>query len=426
MKKEIIETLGATIVLVALLFGVSPLRAAERDGAASWPEFHGPNRDNISREKGLLKKWPADGPRLVWKSTECGWGYAGVSIAEGMIFTSGDFGDTEMVIALNLDGRLLWKTPNGRSWRGPHPGSRTTPTYAGGVLYQMNPTGNLAALRARSGEQIWSLDLRSEFGARYGTWAMAENVVIDGDSLFCVPGGDRGLVVALDKNTGKTIWTNTDLDEVAAYCSPLLVTYKGVRQLITMTQRSVISVDIRTGKLLWSHPHRTPHDQNVTTPVFHDGYVYVTSGHSSGGALLKINPDQRGVTELWSKTDLDNCHGGMILIDGRMYGSACRIGGKGFFCADFLTGKRKQTDLTLGKISLTCADGMLYGLSHRGKMYLMKITPEGFNVVSQFDVPRENRARYLTHPVVCGGRLYIRHGDNLYVHDIRGEGTPTR
>ena len=414
---------------VGLLFwtlplGAAPLAAPEPDGAACWPEFHGPSRDNISRETGLLKTWPEEGPRLIWKYSGCGKGYSMVSLAGGRIFTAGDFGPEERVIALNLNGKLLWTSPNGESWNGPQPGSRTTPTYRDGALYHLNPTGRLAAYRARSGEQIWSVDLRAEFGARYGTWALAENVAVDGDRVLCVPGGSRGLVVALDKNSGKTIWACTDLEEEAAYCSGLVVTYEGVRQFITMTQRSVIGVDVATGKLLWSHPHVTPHDQNVTTPLFHEGYVLVTSGHSAGAALLRIDPDCRGVTEVWSDQGLDNCHGGVILKDGCLYGSGCRVGGKGFFCADFLTGRRKYTDNDLGKLSLTYAEGMLYGLSDRGETWLIGMTPEAFYVAGRFDLPRENRDPCYAHPVVCGGRLYLRHSNDLYAYEIRADAGP--
>ncbi len=406
------------VLLAGTLLGVSLPAFPQTGGDPWWPQFHGPNRDNISSEKGLLKEWPERGPRLIWRSSECGSGYSMVSIAGGRIFTAGDFGDEEWVIALDLSGKLAWKARNGASWNGPYPGSRTTPTYDDGALYHMNPTGRLAAYRAASGEPLWSVELQSEFGARHGTWAMAENLVVDGDRVLCVPGGDKGRVVALDKRTGKTLWANTELKDIAAYCSPVVVAHRGVRQLITLMQRSVAAVDVRTGKLLWSHPHVTPHDQNITTPIFRDGHVFVTSGHLGGSTLLKIGPDSRTVAEVWSRRELDNCHGGVILLDGHLYGSACRSGGKSFFCADFLTGRTRQTDTTLGKLSLTCADRMLYGVTDKGRMLLLAILPGGgFRAVSQFDLPKGDDM-VLAHPVICGGRLYVRHGPNLYAYDV--------
>lgn len=414
------------IPLAAVLTGVLSVCLADTENTARWPQFHGPKRDNISLDTGLLKTWPDGGPALIWKYTECGGGYSGVSIADGMIFTAGDFRRREFVIALTMDGELLWKRQNGKSWTGPRPGSRATPTYDDGSLYHMSPAGTLTAYRAKSGEPIWSVDLVREFEAEYGTWAMAENVAIEEDRVLCVPGGKKGRVIALDRKTGKTIWANTAFEETAAYCSPVLVTHGGIRQLITMTQKSVIAVDVQSGELLWSHPHVTPNDQNVTMPVFSQGHVFVTSGHFAGGRLLKIDENLRGVSEVWYRKDLDNCHGGVILLEGRLYGSSCRLGKNGFFCVDFLTGRTAFTDKTLDKLSLTYADGRLYGLDQKGTMFLLAPTEKGLTVSGKFAVPRENNDYYFAHPVVCGGRLYIRHGNELYAYDVHAKPVPQK
>ena len=408
-------------VPVVCFLAVAFVAAAEREDGPSWPQFHGPNRDNISTETGLLKKWPEEGPPLIWKYGECGQGFACVSIADDMIFLSGDFDDDEMIFALNMDGELLWKSPNGACWDGPYPGSRATPTYDDGMLYHMSATGRLAAFEAKEGKEKWGVDLKETFGARHGTWAFAENVIVDRHRVYCVPGGTKGLVVALKKRNGKPQWANTDLEERAGYCSPIIVKYKSTWQLITITQKSVIGVDIKRGRMLWAHPHVTPMDQNVTRPIFHKGYVFVASGHFAGGKVLKVGRGRKGVTEVWCDKDLDNCHGGVILLDNRLYGSACTAGGKQFFCADFETGKIIQADKKIEKLSLTCAEGMLYGVGQKGKVYLLATSPKGFEIVSQFRLPRENRGYSFAHPVICGGRLYIRYHQNLYVFNIRDE-----
>lgn len=400
-----------------ILVALSAWGSGDRN-LGSWPQFHGANRDNISSETGLLKQWPEGGPSLLWTYGECGGGFSGVSVAEGMIFTAGDFDAQEKIIALSGSGELLWKTPNGGTWTGPYPGARTTPTYSDGLVYQMNPMGRIAALRAKTGEEVWNVDLQAAFGAKAGTWALAENLTIEGDRLFCLPGGDKALVAALDKHTGATIWTNTDLKETAAYCSPLLVTYKGVRLLIALTQKSVIGVDVATGKLRWSHPHPNRNDQNVTTPIYRDGYVFVSSGHSAGGRLLQINDAVDGVKELWWNETIDNCHGGVILLDDRLYGSACQSGGKGFFCVDLLNGSVRYRDKKTGKLSLTYADGRLYGLSQRGEMFLIAPGKDQMEIVSHFQATHERDDLAFAHPVVCGGRLYVRHAGRLYVYGI--------
>ena len=394
--------------------------ADELDGQPWWPHFHGPLRDNVSRETGLMKEWPEGGPKLLWKFGECGEGFSGVSLADGKIFTAGDFGREEKVFALDVEGRLLWQTLNGESWTGPYPGSRTTPSYSEGVLCQMGPKGRLSALEADTGKEVWAVDLVEKFGARYGTWSLAENVAVEGELVFCVPGGSKALVVALNKQTGRTVWTNTSLDETAAYCSPIIVTHRGVRQLIAMAQKSIISLDVKTGRLLWSHHHVTRHDQNVNAPIFHGGFVLTASGHSGGARLVKIAADNSGVEELWWDEDLDNCHGSIMLFDGCIYGSACRSGGKGLFCADFLTGNVRYRE-KMEKLSLTAAEGLIYGLTQRGQVMLIKPNPDRLEVVSSLQVPPDSRELAWAHPVVCGGRLYVRRGQFLYAYDVRAK-----
>lgn len=383
-----------------------------------WPCFHGTQYDNISAASGLLEEWPEGGPKLLWTFDGCGGGYSMVSVADGMIFTAGDFGLDEMVIALDMNGTPVWKAKNGKSWRGSTPGSRTTPTWNDGMLYHLGPHGTLSAFEASSGTTVWTVELADRFGARFGMWGLSENLAVEGDLVLCMPGGKDGFVVALDKKTGETVWKSTSIDRMAAYCSPLVVTWKGVRQYISLTGKEVVSIDVKTGKKRWSHPHPTRYNQAITTPIFSKGYVFITSGHSGGGRLIQIGPDQKQTREIWYRVELDSCHGGVILVDGRLFGSSCRLGGKMFFCVDFKTGKTIQADRTLGKISLTCAGGRIYALNDAGTMRLIDITPDGFSVVSTFRLPRRSRDKYLCHPVVCGGRLYIRHGGHLYTYAV--------
>lgn len=385
----------------------------------TWPEFHGPGRTNISPEKGLLKQWPQEGPPLVWKFTDCGEGYSGVSLAEGKIFTAGDFDETERVLALDLDGKLLWKTPNGKAWRGASPGSRTTPTYSEGRLYHMNAHGRLACLEAATGKEQWVVELKERFGAQGGVWGLAENVIVEGNTVLCMPGGEKGRVAALDKRTGATLWTNCETEDTAAYCSPVVVDYRGARQLITLTQKSVLGIDVGSGKLLWSAPFVPASPQNALTPVFHDGHVFVACGHSSGGTVMKIDPAAGTASRVWYRKDLDNCHGGAVLIDGKLFGCGCRQGGRNFYCVDFLTGKTLKLDKTLGKVGISYADGMLYCLNHRGTMSLLAVTADGFEIVSQFEMKKKPDNSYLAHPVICGGRMYLRCDGDLYAYDVR-------
>lgn len=418
------QRLTASAAWFLLLFALACLQAGAQPneqpaGGSSWPTQHGLQRTNISPERGLLRQWPADGPPLLWHATDCGEGYSGVSVADGLIFTAGDFDDAEMVLAFDMEGQRVWKVPTGPAWDQASPGSRATPTYHDGAVYLLNPQGRLTALEARTGRVLWTTDLVERFQSLWGVWGLAENLIVEDDRVYCMTGGAKGRVVALDRRTGETIWVNTALEHPAAYCSPTIITHHGVRQWISMTQRSVVSLDPQTGALLWTVPFIPRSPQNSLTPVYHDGHVFVAAGHSSGGSLLKIADDSRSATVVWHREDLDNCHSGSILLDGKLFGAACRLGGKQFYCVDFLSGETLQSDRTLGKVGLTSAEGMLYALGYRGTMSLLKVMPRGFEIVSQFELPRRSPNTYLAHPVICGGRLYLRGDGSLWVFDIR-------
>lgn len=403
------------IVALTLL----PLLARAADDQPSWPEFHGPGRDNIARETGLLKEWPKDGPPLVWSAKGLGHGYASVTIAKGLIFTSGDFDAEEYVVALDMDGKPRWKSPNGLAWRGPQPGARTTPTYSDGLVYQLNGHGILTAFDAPTGKTVWSVNIRERFEGMVRTWGFAENVIVEGDLVLCTPGGVKGRVVALNKKTGDTVWANTDIKDRAAYGSPIIRTHNGARAYINFMRETVVGVDVRTGKLLFSHPHRSTCDQNVTSPLYHEGKVFVTSGHRGGGRMFSLDDTAAVAKEHWFDRNFDNCHGGVILLDGHLYFCGCRLYNKGLICVDLATGKQLYREEPIGKVSLTSAEGLLYCLDNDGDALLVKATPEKAQIVSRFKLPREDKDHSLAHPVICAGRLYIRHLDQMWVYDIK-------
>lgn len=389
---------------------------------APWPNFHGPNRDNLSRETGLLRQWPKDGPPLIWKAAGCGKGYSAVAVADDLIFLTGDFGNQQYVIALGMDGRLRWKTPHGKAWKGPQPGARTTPAYDRGRVYHLGPHGSVSAFEAGTGRTVWTVDVCERFESAARTWGYTENLLIDGDRLILMPGGAKGRVVALDKNTGGTLWANTEITDLAAYSSPIVAEHGGVRQFIALARSTVVGVDVQTGKLLWSHEHESTCDQNVTSPIYHDGCVFVTSGHRAGARVVRLNAQSRRAEPVWFGTRLDNCHGGVVLLDGRLYGSGCRLYNKGLLCVEFATGKVLYQAKEIGKVSVTHAEGLLYCYDNDGEMLLVNATPQAATILSRFKVPRsETKENTLAHPVVCGGRLYLRHLDELFAYDIRAK-----
>lgn len=418
-------TAGAVILAASL--AAAGLAAAEAAGPAGgtppadWPQFHGPNRDNISTETGLLKRWPEGGPKLLWRATGIGAGYTSVAISGRMIYTAGNIGKHTVITAMDMAGKALWRAKNGPAYRRAHPGARGTPTIDEGKVYHLNADGDVLCLDAKTGKHIWTLNMLKKFGGRNISWALAESVLIDGRNLICTPGGKNISMVALDKKTGKTVWTCRGAGDKPGYASPILVHYKGLRQIVTMMSPSVVGVAADTGRLLWRYPCPAKFDENILTPVFHDGYVFVSIPHGRGATLLKLNVEGNrcSAKRTWHTKDLDNKNGGVMLVGGYLYGHASSR--PRWVCLEFKTGRTMYSVPGLPGAcgTLTYADGMLYLLSERGAVALMRPDPKGFAPVSRFQLPRGPRQRSWAHPVVCRGRLYIRHWDVLYAYDAR-------
>jgi outer membrane protein assembly factor BamB len=411
-----LRSLRLAIILIVTA-GATRLVVAE---SPAWPRFHGPKGDNISTETGLLKQWPEGGPKLLWTSEKLGEGFAGVTIGDGLVFTDGNLDDTTVITALDLAGKVRWQVPAGPAWTKSYPGTRGTPTFDGERLYHESPMGELVCLKTATGEKLWGINILAKFGGHNIQWALAESVLIDGDRLICSPGGKENALVALNKLTGETIWKSGSVDEATGYASPALAKMGSLRMLLTLTAKSVIAVNADNGELLWRFPKPTKYDVNVTSPIYHDGQVFVSTGYGAGGVMLKVKADGKTATaeKLWDTKEMDNHHGGVLLLDGYLYGSAHNQNSAKWVCLDWATGDKKWVAQGVGKGSATYADGLLYMLSENSRVGLAKISPEGMKVVSEFRLPKGGQGPTWAHPVVCGKRLYLRHGDFLYVYDI--------
>ncbi len=390
-----------------------------------WPCFHGLQRNSKSAETGLLKEWTEEGPELLWTISGLGEGYSSVSIAEGHLYTAGMIGKQTYVFAFDLNGKQVWKKPNGSSWETTlsyarsYTGSRSTPTYDNGVVYHLGETGRLAAFDCKTGDEIWALELREIFDAEIPEYGYSESIYIDGDRLYCNPAGKKGFMVCLNKENGELIWANTEIQGTVGFSSPIIAESNGYRQIIAITSNSVYGADTETGKLLWSVEFENDRSNNVADPIFHDGHVFASSGYGKGSILIELRTsDGKVIPEIvWQTELMDNHHGGVILHDGYLYGAGHSA--RGWFCLDFMTGKQMWN--TKGKGSLFYADNMFYLLEEKGTMKLVRATPEEYDVVSSFEVPDGGKGMHWAHPVVCGGRLYVRHADKLFAYDIRGK-----
>jgi outer membrane protein assembly factor BamB len=400
--------------------------------AADWPQWRGPNRDGKSTETGLLKTWPAGGPRLIWTAKKIGFGFSTVSIKDDLIYTTGVFGADLKVTALGLDGQQKWQAVVGPDWTGGHAGSRGIPTIDGEALYLYSGVGRLGTFDRKTGDTLWTLDLVKTFGGRVPQWGFGESVLIDGDRLICTPGARDATLVALDKKTGKTIWTSKGLSDPAGYASPILFEVGGVRQVASLTARGLVGVEAETGRFLWRYDRPASRSANCSDPLFIDGRIFGASGYDHGGGLAQLTAKDGQVTatQLWETKQMVNHHGGMVVVDGYIYGNHQN----GWSCLDVKDGRQAWFAQGVGKGSIAYADGMLYCLSERtGAIALVKAAPKGYEEAGRFNVPdgidpsqtpgRVDRM-YWAHPVVCGGRLYLRHGSSLYCYDIRAVETP--
>jgi len=407
--------------LVSCVVGAALAVAAGAGRGAEWPQFHGPRRDNLSAETGLLKQWPPGGPKLLWTAKGIGHGFSTVAIAGGLIYTAGNIGPDTVITALDLDGKTQWTAKNGPADKHDRPGTRSTPTLDGDRLYHESSDGDLACLEAKTGKAVWSLNILKKFAGRQPSWGLAESPLIDGNKVICVPGGVNAGLAALDKMTGETAWVCKETTDKPGYASPIAIECGGIRQVVTMMEKSVVGVRADTGKLLWRVPHVAYADETVSTPIFHDRFVFVSTLGPGASQCIELSGEGDGIAAkaAWQSKALDSHHGGVLLLDGYLYGSATR--GK-WLCLELKTGKVIYDADGVGKGSLTYADGMLYTYSENGgAVGLVKATPEGHQLVSQFRIPAGGQGPCWAHPVVCGGRLYLRHGDFLYCYGIKAQ-----
>lgn len=410
-------------IYMAVLFGVLALAGKDAEALTDgcyWPQFHGPRRDNISDDTALADRWPEQGPPLVWTASGLGHGFSSVAIAQGRILTTGDRDDRLVITCLDLAGNILWQAENGPAWTGPVPGARSTPTVDGELVYHQNAHGDLACFRLDSGRRVWQVNVLRMFGAENIEWALSESPLIDGENVISCPGGPQTAVVAFDKRTGKLRWQSPSVNEKAGYCSPILAEWQGLRMIMVLTAKGFIGVNADSGDLLWHVAHETPFDENITSPIFHEGHVFIST-RTTGSVLYRVDVDGTSarLEAVWRNLDLDNQHGGVILFGGHLFG-ASHVNQQGrWICVEWKSGRTVYAERPIGKGTLTLADGKLFLVSEIGEVALAPASADGLRVVSQFRAPRGGSGPFWAHPVVCGGRLYIRHSDRLFVYDVR-------
>ena len=397
----------------SLLFAQT--KTATKETTVDWPCWRGANRDGISKETGLLKSWPAEGPKLLWTAKGLGEGFATPSVAGKLIYCMGNRNGQEWVMALDrtAEGREVWATPLGtvRHGGGGYPGPRSTPTVDGKQVYALGLNGDLVCLDAATGKLTWNHNLVSEFGGKVPSWGYSESVLVDGPWVLCTPGGDQATLTALLKTTGRPVW-GAKIGDNPGYSSIMPAQIGGVKQYVQFLSSGVVGVNARDGRPIWKYTNPANGTANISTPVIFGSSVFAASGYGTGGGLFEIS--RTGTKEAYFTKDMKNHHGGMVLLNGYLYGANESI----LTCLDIKTGTMQWNSRNPGKCSLVYADGMVNDRSEQGPITLVEATPKSYNEAGRFEQPQRSNREAWAHPVVCQGRLYLRDQDILHCYDI--------
>jgi outer membrane protein assembly factor BamB len=391
--------------------------------AQAQTQWRGPNRDGIYPETKLLKQWPAEGPKMLWSYDGLGIGMGSVVMSKGMVYVTG-IPDTlkadGFLFAFDTKGKLLWKKNYGKDWTGIFPGARSTPTIVKDLIYLESGNGSVHCLNAKNGENVWSIDFFKDLQCDSVQFGFSESVLIDGDKLYCTPGGKTNNMVALNRFTGEKIWSSPAYGEPATYTSPILINHNGHRLLVNLTASSIIGLDAETGEMYWRIRQFQDNKIHANTPAYFDGKLLVSSASrkdSSGLVLLQLSPDGKRADIVWRNKEYTNLMEGFILKDGFMYGSAYLQ--PKWFCVDLKTGLTKYIAKELGGGPVIYADGLFYCYAEKdGIMALAEGTPDQFRIISQFKVPL-GTAQHWAHPVISDRKLYLRHNEALMVYDLK-------
>jgi outer membrane protein assembly factor BamB len=401
--------------------------------AGQWPRWRNVNIDGKSAETGLLREWPENGPLLVWQVEGIGTGFGGPSVIGGTIFVMGRAKGQDCIFAMHVDdGSVQWSTPVGPGGR--ERGPNCTPTVDGSLLYGISIDGDFLCAQTGNGKEVWRKNFGRDFGGKMMSgWGYSESPLVDGNLLVCTPGGERAILAAMDKSTGKVVWTTPmpyggkQGQDGAGYSSIVISRGAGVKQYVTLVGRGVIGVAADTGRLLWRYDRIANGTACIPTCIVSGDYVFCSSGYGDGGtALLKLTGGRGGVSaqEVYYKpaNDVQNHHGGMILVGDHVY-----LGNKhnqGFpLCLNLQTGQdawRPGRGPGDGSAAISYADGHLYFRYQNGILALIEATPEQYNLKSSFRLPSV-RAESWPHPVIADGKLYLRDQEVMMCFNIKAQ-----
>jgi len=379
-------------------------------------QWRGPDRTGLYPDTNLLTKWPENGPKLLWKFDDLGIGYTSAAVTSKKVYITGTLDSTSYIFALDHNGNLLWKKEYGLAWRNNYPGVRTTPVIYKGLGYLVSGRGLMICFDVENGEIKWKKDWVKEYNAPAPYFGFCENLLINGDKIYCTPGDTITYnVLALNRFTGEMIWKSEGMHEISAYASPTIITHNNRKFFVTITAKSIIALDPDNGNLIWSHDLLYPHAIHSNIPIYDDGFIFAMNGWGYGSVMLKIIDNGNNVEEVWRSELFDLEHGDVLKIGGNIYGGSWDK--KLFSVVDWKTGAVKDSSELIGPASVISAEGLIYAYSYSGEVHLVKPTENSFEIISSFNAPGKKKD-HIAHPVIHNKKLYIRYANSLLVYSI--------
>lgn len=397
-------------LILCLVFCLSNITNAQE--ITKW---RGANSSGIYPVNKLLSVWPADGPQVLWSLDGLGQGYSSPVFANNKIYVNGMVDEQAVLFVIDRNGKLLQQYKYGKEFVESWPGVRSTPTIAGDLAYLLTGNGKFVCMDLKTGKSVWEKDFQVQMDGKNIQWGFTESILIDGDKLYCTPGGKTNNIMALNRMTGESIWSSLGMGELSAYCSPLLIKLPARQLLVTHSAGHVLGIDASNGQLLWSFEHPNQWAVHPNTPIYSDGGLFVFSGYGQGGEKLKLSADGSSVTKEWDIKSFDSRMGGAVLIDGYLYGSGDN--GRSWQCLDWKTGEQKYSSTEVTKGVVIAANKMLIGYSEKGDLFMAEANPTGLKIISKTKVEL-GTDQHWAHPVINNDILYVRHGKTLIAYKI--------
>jgi len=390
--------------------------------AEDWPQWRGADRSDHCKETGLIQSLPGNGPKQLWLSREAGLGYSGFSVAEGSLYTMGLKDNTEFLMAFNVrDGKLRWSAKVGSRYENRWgDGPRCTPTVEGNQVFAVGGQGDIVAVSVADGKVQWTASM-TDMGGKRPNWGYCESLLVDGGQVVCTPGGNKGAMAALDRRNGKVLWQSKDWTDGAQYASIVPATIHGKKQYIQLTQKTLVGIDASNGDVLWESPWQG-RTAVIPTPIVKGDEVYIASGYGVGCKKVKVAKDF-SVEDVWVNKVMKNHHGGVILLEGHLYGYS---DGAGWVCQSWETGEEVWAEKNeFRKGAIFYADGRFYLLEEQtGNVAMIEASSKGWKEHGRFKLSpqteqRSPQGKIWVHPVISAGKLFLRDQELLFCFDAK-------